>query len=193
MGRCYPKAGIEAVLKYRSLKPGQAHKLPVIQQEVKQASKSSHQLAFEVASIEALDKEDIKINNNLDQMPEGDYKNLLRKYPGLLELDFKTEMPKNKIIHRIRTGEADPCRAKVRRYQPGSVKAVKAKQAVEELVKLRQNHMIMVTKYIINVANRHKNKRLSGVAFGSFIRSKNSSQERTLNGLLMPKWRKCQE
>ena len=131
-----PKAKIETILKYKSLTQNQTHKLSVIQKCSQESEKSSHQLAFEVASVEALEEKDTKINNDINQIPEGEYKELLKKFPGLLEMDFKTEDPKNKIIHRIKTGDAEPCRAKVRRYPPGSDKAVKGKEAIDELVKL---------------------------------------------------------
>ena len=66
-----PKAKIHSVLKYKSLKPNQTHKLSVIKQE-KEETKTSHQLAFEIASVEALDKSDTKVNNDIDQLPESD-------------------------------------------------------------------------------------------------------------------------
>ena len=49
-------------------------------------------------------------------MPDSKYKDLLKKYPDVLKMDFKTEVPKTKILHRIQIKEGEqPCRAKVRK------------------------------------------------------------------------------
>ena len=53
--------------------------------------------------MEALEKQAEEIINNLEEMPEGDFKELIKKYPDVLTMDFKTEDPKNGIIHRIHT------------------------------------------------------------------------------------------
>ena len=87
--------------------------------------------------------------------------------------EMRTAMPTMHVKFLEELAEISP---RVKNYVEVNDLSFPWNNAVEELVKLRQNHMIMVTKYIINVANRHKNRRLSGVAFGSFIRSKNSPE-----------------
>ena len=96
----------------------------------------AEKMFFELASMEALEKEAEEIINNIEAMPEGEFKELIKKYPAVLEMDFKTEDPKNGIIHRIHTGEEPPCTAKVRRILPGSPKAIKGQQAIKELERL---------------------------------------------------------
>ena len=88
--------------------------------------------------MESLGKEDQEkvVVNDLSQMPDGEFKDHLKKYPELFEFSFKSEEPKNKIVHRIKTTDNDPIRAKVRKYPPGSPKAVQGKKAIEELKKL---------------------------------------------------------
>ena len=128
-----PKANVSQVLKYRSLK-NQTHQVSFVE---KSSQKSSRQLAFEVSSVEALGQEEEKVVvNDLESVPEGEFKEMLKRYPELLEFSFKTEEPKNNIVHRIKTTDNDPIRAKVRRYPPGSPKAVQGKKAIEELEKL---------------------------------------------------------
>ena len=132
-----PKAKVQSILKYKALEPGQVHKLSVIsspQEEVK----PSHQLAAEIAAVEALGVEDDNyvVVNDLDKLPDGPYKELLREFPDLLKMSFEGEDPKHGVIHRISTIDEEPIRAKVRRYPPGSPKAVEGKKAIKELEKL---------------------------------------------------------
>ena len=95
------------------------------------------QLAFKIAAIKALEgSEHTVLVNDIKKMPEGDYKELVKKFPQLLELSFKTEEPKNKIVHRIRTSDNEAIRAKVRKYHPGSSKSVQGKATLEELERL---------------------------------------------------------
>ena len=130
-----PKAQIEKILKYKALKAGQAHHISVVQEE--KSVKSVEQSLFELAAVEALgDQEDIEIYNDIEKLPEGPYKELLKRFPELLQFTFKDEEPKHGIIHRIDTANAPPSRAKVRKYPPGSPKAVKGREAIMELLKL---------------------------------------------------------
>ena len=78
-----PKAKINQILKFRSIK-GETHKVSVIQQTV--PSKSSHQLEFEVAAMKALDKnaEHKVLINDINKMPEGDFKELVKKCPEMV-------------------------------------------------------------------------------------------------------------
>ena len=72
--------------------------------------------------MQSLTKEEVG-GQSLSQIPQGPYRDLLAKYPKLLEQNFKSEDPKNGIIHRIRTGTHPPTRAKARKLLPGSPKA----------------------------------------------------------------------
>ena len=99
----------------------------------------SHQLVQEIAAIESIDdlfestdlsesKEDINI------IKEEAYRNLLAKFPNLLERKFNEDQATT-VTHNINTGNAKPVRAKTRRLLPGSEKAVKGLKAWQELVK----------------------------------------------------------
>ena len=86
--------------------------------------------------MEALEEELDFVINDIETMPESEYKELIKKYPDLLKLNFSTETPKNGIIHRIDTAGHAPSRAKVRKLLPGSHKAVEGEKAVMQLLKL---------------------------------------------------------
>ena len=73
---------------------------------------------------------------NIDLLPESPYKEVLGRYPQLLKQTFAEDTSKNNIQHKIPTGNAKPCRAKTRRLIPGSPKAIKAKAAWDQLVRL---------------------------------------------------------
>ena len=132
-----PKAKIQSVLKYKALDPNQIHKLSVLSLPVKPIQ-PSHQLAAEIAAVEALaaEEDSYVVVNDLDKLPENDYKELLKKFPDLLKMSFTGEEPKHGVIHRISTSDEDPIRSKVRRYPPGSPKAVEGKKAIKELERL---------------------------------------------------------
>ena len=68
-------------------------------------------------------------------VPDGPYKQILAQFPGLLKQNFHAEPTKSNIVHRIHTN-GPPVKAKTRRLLPGSEKAIKAKQAWDELIKL---------------------------------------------------------
>ena len=133
-----PKAKVQQILKYRAINHDQTHRIAMVDCSPDTPSKSPEQLAFELASLESLDDviNHAVLVNDIDKVPEGPYKELIKKFPELLELSFKTEDPKNKIVHRIKTTDNDPIRAKVRNYPKGSPKAVQGKKAIEELERL---------------------------------------------------------
>ena len=134
-----PKAKIQSILKYKSLAPDQVHKLSVITSPLPGVkAKPSHQLAAEIAAVEALDHDEDSyvVVNDINVVPEGQYRDLLSKFPDLLKMSFSGEDPKHGVIHRITTIDEEPIRAKVRRYPPGSPKAVEGHKAIKELERL---------------------------------------------------------
>ena len=48
--------------------------------------------------MEALEEELDFVINDIESMPESEYKELIKKYPDLLKLNFSAETPKNGII-----------------------------------------------------------------------------------------------
>ena len=74
-----------------------------------------------------------KSHMDVVEKPEKKYQDILDKYPGLLQCDFKSEEPKHQVIHHIDTGLNAPCTAKPRKLLPGSPKAIKGKQCWDEL------------------------------------------------------------
>ena len=142
------RANITHIFKYKAVPHSDPQKLHTIEEPVgvsssnfsstfgQQPSKGSHSLVFDVASVEALEEELDVVINNLETMPESEYKELVKKYPDLLELNFSTETPKNGIIHRIDTAGHAPCKAKVRKLLPGSHKAIEGEKAIKQLLKL---------------------------------------------------------
>ena len=92
------------------------------------------QTFFQVASMQELGEANSA--QNVNTIPEGPYRDLIAKYPDLLKPNFKTEKPKNKILHRIHTGTHPPCRAKARNLLPGSPKAVEGYKAWKQLIDL---------------------------------------------------------
>ena len=132
------KAKISHVLSYKAISHTQPQRLSTLLQEVSPEvdCESSHQTVFNTACVSALEEELDDVINDLESMPESEFKALLRRFPDLLKLNFKTEDPKNGIIHRIDTGSHSPCKAKVRKLLPGSVKAVEGEKAVMQLLRL---------------------------------------------------------
>ena len=93
-------------------------------------------LISEIAAVEALGEDIIEVHDeDIDILPESQYKHLLAKFPGLLKQNFHQEPTKSNIIHRIHT-TGPPINAKARRLLPGSDKAIKAKKAWDELISL---------------------------------------------------------
>ena len=93
-------------------------------------------LAGEVAAVNALaDDEAVVHDEDINVIPDGPFKELLSKFPGLMKQNFHAEPIKSSVIHRIHTN-GPPIKSKVRRLLPGSEKAVKAKAAWDELIKL---------------------------------------------------------
>ena len=79
--------------------------------ESQSMEKSSRQLQWEISSMESLGKEDQEkvVVNDLSQMPDGEFKDHLKKYPELFEFSFKSEEPKNKIVHRSKIERRNLC------------------------------------------------------------------------------------
>ena len=86
--------------------------------------------------MSALEEELESVINDIETMPEGEFKSLIQKYPDILKLNFQTEDLKNGIIHRIDTAGHKPCKSKVRKLLPGSQKAVEGEKAINQLLKL---------------------------------------------------------
>ena len=103
---------------------------------------------FEIASMQTLTEEAVG-DQNLSQIPPGPYRDLLARYPKLLEQNFKSEDPKNGIIHRIRTGNHPPTRAKARKLLPGSPKAEGGWKAWKELWDLGIVEPIQLKVYLL--------------------------------------------
>ena len=129
------KAKISKVLSYKSVpfqKSVRHEKLCVVNSVA-----NLENYKFEVAAMQSLAVEAAEIHEeDIEEIPDSEYKELLRKYPDLLKQSFAEEHTKNKITHRILTGDAKPCRAKVRRLLPGSPKYEQAKKDFLELERL---------------------------------------------------------
>ena len=93
-------------------------------------------LLGEMSAIEALDEDVVEMHDeDINVLPDSEYKQLLSKFPGLLKQNFHQEPTKSNIIHRIHT-TGPSIRARTRRLLPGSDKAIKAKKAWDELISL---------------------------------------------------------
>ena len=58
---------------------------PVAVLEPVRENKTPQQIVFEVSSMEALAKETESVINKLEEMPESEFKDLIKKYPDLLK------------------------------------------------------------------------------------------------------------
>ena len=96
-------------------------------------SEDAAELLHQIAAIQSLQTG----HENLGPISQ-EYKQLIDKYPDLLNAaSFKDEFTKNGVVHRIHIKkDARPVKAKLRRLIPGSEKAIKAKEAWDELVTL---------------------------------------------------------
>ena len=102
---------------------------------------SPTQTVFDVAAMTALTEPSSDslagVENKIDDMEDGKYKTLLKKFPNILKLSFSKDSSDNGILHRIHVDpEAKPVRAKLRKLLPGSPKEIAAKKAWQELVDL---------------------------------------------------------
>ena len=86
---------------------------------------------YEVFTISDLEEEVVE---NIKIKPE--YQALIDKHPDILKSNFKEAKAKHNIIHRIDTGSAEACHAKVRPLVPGSPKAKGGEKAWKELISL---------------------------------------------------------
>ena len=132
------KSNTRTMLHCRPVAFDRPQKLSVLKAEQRPVPQSSHQYAFEVASMMSLgpENEEKVCVNDINKMPDGVYKDLLKKFPGILKLSFDLEKSKSGVIHRIDTQDHPPCRAKRRPMMPGSEKEKEAKKAWDELVQL---------------------------------------------------------
>ena len=73
------------------------------------------------------------VDQPLDVVPPA-YRTLFNQFPGILSPTFQTNPSHG--VHHIKTGQAPPCRAKVRPLMPGSPKEIKGKAAWMELESL---------------------------------------------------------
>ena len=98
---------------------------------VKIEENKNSSLPFQLAALEEITGESVEIDveeEDIEKLPDSEFKDLLRKYPELLTQTFSDEKTKNNISHRILTGDAKPCKAKTRRLLPGSPKRLKPRR-----------------------------------------------------------------
>ena len=128
-------AQTNTVLPYKPLSSlsSKKHKSLSVIKVQKQVSADAADLLQQISAIQSL-----KVEPEKPIPISEEYKALLDKYPDLLNsASFKEEFTKNGIIHRIHIKkDAKPVKAKLRRLIPGSEKAIKAKEAFDELIKL---------------------------------------------------------
>ena len=86
--------------------------------------------AFEVASMRLLTGDEV---TKTDIQPK--YQKLLNEFPEILEPSFKDLSTKHGVLHTIPT-TGKPCKAKLRPLMANSEKAIKGKQAWDEMVRL---------------------------------------------------------
>ena len=130
------KAKTSSLLSFKSI-PSQKsdnHKSLSVLNTVKytRSKEDTLKLIHQVAAMQELSV----VKEDIESVPEGPYKDLLSKYPRILEQNF-SEKTESNITHRIKIKEGEkPCRAKVRRLLPGSEKEKKAKEAWFQLIEL---------------------------------------------------------
>ena len=93
---------------------------------------SSGAEAFEVASMKTIDKAD---KEPVEEVP-GEVQNLINMYPNLLEPSFNDLSTKHGVTHKINTGSATPTKCKVRPLMANSEKAIKGKEAWDQMERL---------------------------------------------------------
>ena len=132
------RAKIKQVLKYKAIPVSQPRKLSKLDpaSTSEETPVTSHAFAFETACMAALEEELDTVINDLETMPESEFKDLIKKYPDILKLNFDTEDPKNGIIHKIDTANHPPCKSRVRKLLPGSQKEIEGEKAINQLLKL---------------------------------------------------------
>ena len=137
------KSGIESFLNFKSIPSDEAAKSsnlePVFSCAVnprKYSGVEANELVFQVASVQDLTKVIKSEKENINDMPDSPYKQLLLQFPKVLEQNFSEENTASSVIHRINTKDNKPLKAKTRRLLPNSPKAVKAKEAWDQLLEL---------------------------------------------------------
>ena len=138
------KANTQTILHYRSVPYQEARSSASLRVRTDTATgdKSTVQTMFEMAAMQsfASDESSTTLNevmNKIENMEEGHYKELIKRFPGILKLSFDKDSSDSGILHRIHMDpDAKPVRSKVRKLLPGSPKEVAAKKAWQELVEL---------------------------------------------------------
>ena len=95
------RAKIKQILKYKAIPSSQPRKLSKLETsldspdspEASSSSSSSHAFAFETACMSALEEELDTVINDIETMPESQFKDLIKKYPDILKLNFDTVLP----------------------------------------------------------------------------------------------------
>ena len=83
----------------------------------------------------AIQKQKTNTESDIQAVPQK-YKALLEKYNSILQCDFRKSTVKHGVVHRIQTGDNQPCQAKCRPLMPGSPKAVQAEKDWKDLAKM---------------------------------------------------------
>ena len=123
------KAKIKRALKFIALPSGEVPQTSVLL-ELSKKGASPEVSAFEVASMKQLGEE-----VSVAKIP-AKYRKLIDQFPGILEPSFKDLSTKHGVMHKINTGSAPPSKAKVRPLLANSEKAIKGKEAWDQMVKL---------------------------------------------------------
>ena len=124
------KANIKADLKCVAVPSSSRFRASSIQEVASCVGQSVDEVAFEVASMKVLgaDPEPTPI--------QGKYKKLIDQFPEIQQPCFKDLSTKHGITHKIPTGSHPPHKCKVRPLMPNSEKAVKGKEAWDQMVQL---------------------------------------------------------
>ena len=107
--------------------------------ECKPQQHQSEEIAFQVACMKALDQGQVvkikKSPEELLKLHQEEYVKLIKKYPQLLNPDFKKGEPTHGVWHKIETGTHLPCKTKRRPIVMDSAKAAAGKAAWEQMEK----------------------------------------------------------
>ena len=124
------KANIRATLKCIAVPSDRLQAAAV--KDIQSMYSSAEAVAFEVASMKMLSPEDKAEVSKL----QGKYQRLIEKFPGILQPCFKDLSTKHGVTHKIPTGNNPPSKCKVRPLMPNSEKAIKGKEAWDQMERL---------------------------------------------------------
>lgn len=130
------KADIKQALKYVTLPAGTIPQTAFIHDRNQPSIpvRNHKAEAFEVASMKML--KTVEPEQNADHI-QPKYKRLIEKYPKILEPSFNDLSTKHGVSHRIDLKPGSkPCKAKLRPLMADSEKAIKGKQAWDQMIKL---------------------------------------------------------